>query len=151
MTVVEASVEIDAPIPDVWEVVSDPRNLPRWDRRVVAVKDPPPRGLEIGSRYTAVVGFMGVRARVACEVMDVRAAEYAKIHLRGLVEATVETWLRTLDENRTLLRHRVDYRFAGGSLGALIANAVNILGAGTLLRRGTESQKRQVEEDRSRA
>ena len=38
MTVVEASTVVDAPATEVWKVVSDPRNLPRWDRRIGRVE-----------------------------------------------------------------------------------------------------------------
>ena len=61
MTTAEYSVEIDAPPEAVWEVTSDPRNLPHWDRHIVAVKVPE-GGLLQGSTYSAVMGFMGVRA-----------------------------------------------------------------------------------------
>src|SRR2546425_967993 len=41
MSVVQVSVDVDAPPESVWAIVSDPRNLPRWDRRIVAVDGVP--------------------------------------------------------------------------------------------------------------
>ena len=147
MTTVEASVEIRAPIEEVWRIVSDPRNLPRWDSRILSVESPPEDGLEVGSRYSAVVGFMAVKARVSCEVLEVTVPSHAKIHLRGVVDAIVETTLAPIDERRTLLHHHVEYKFPGGPLGGIVANAVNLLGAPMLLRHGAQGQKRQVEEE----
>ena len=64
MTSSEYSVEIDAPPEAVWEVTSDPRNLPHWDRHIVAVKVPE-KGLRLASMYSVVMGFMGVRRSVS--------------------------------------------------------------------------------------
>ena len=146
MSVIEVTAEIDAPIDVVWRVVADPRNLPRWDKHIVGVEDPPPDGLRTGCRYTTVVGFMGVKAHVGCEAEEVRAPEYSKVRLHGILDAEVETTLERLGDERTRLRHRVDYQFMGGPLGAIASNAVNVLGAGSLLRHGVAAQKRQAEE-----
>lgn len=147
MSVVEVVAEIDAPIEVVWRVVADPRNLPRWDKHIVGVENPPPDGLRTGCRYTTIVGFMGVRAHVGCLAEEVRTPEYSMVRLHGLLDAVVETTLERLGDDRTRLRHHVDYRFLGGPLGAIAAKAVNVLGAGSLLRHGVQAQKRQAEED----
>jgi uncharacterized protein YndB with AHSA1/START domain len=148
VSIVQASVEIDAPPERVWEVVSNPNNLPLWDPRIAAVEGVPPDGLREGTEYTTQIRFMGARAHVKVKVLGLRPQEYAKIRLGGLVNGTVETWLDPLDRTGTRLRHRVEYRFRGGPLGRLAARGVKLLGASTLLLRGTEAQKRQVE-DRS--
>ena len=44
MTIVAFAVEIDAPPERVWEVVSNPANLPHWDRHIVRVEGVPPAG-----------------------------------------------------------------------------------------------------------
>ncbi len=146
MSVVRASVEIDASPKQVWHVVSDPRNLPRWDRRVEAVDGVPPNGLTQGSEYTITLRLMGVRARIRASVLEIEPEEYARVHLSGLLDAVVETWLEPIPGERTLLRHRVDYRFRGGRVGQLAARAVRLLGAGAILRHGTLGQKRQSED-----
>jgi uncharacterized membrane protein len=146
VSVVEAAVEVEAPREAVWAVVADPRNLPRWDRHIVRVEGVPEDGLRPGSRYVTHVRFLGVQARVRAEVVELRAPEYAKVRLAGVVEALVETRLEPLDGGRTLLRHRVEYRFPGGRLGRLAASAVRMVGASLILARGARAQKRQVEE-----
>jgi uncharacterized protein YndB with AHSA1/START domain len=145
MSVVNASVEIDAPPEKVWTVVSDPRNLPRWDRHIVRVEGVPKAGIKEGSQYATTVRFMGVRAGARSTVVELRPNRYAKVHVRGALDADVETWLDPLDGGRTRLRHRVNFRFKGGPLGELAARAVNALGAPSLLKRGVEEQKRQAE------
>ena len=145
MSVVEASVVVNASADDVWAVVSDPRNLPRWDHRIGRVVGPPEDGLKPGATYETEVHVLGVRALVPCKVEEVDVGEYARIRLRGLLTATVETWLHELPGDRTHLSHRIEYRFRGGVLGELAAQTVGMLGASTLLRHGIEAQKRQIE------
>ncbi len=139
-------MDVDRPREDVWKIVSDPRNLPRWNRHVVSVEGVPQDGLGEGSKYTTHVSFMGVHAKADAKVVELRPPEYAKVRLSGLAEGTVETWLEPRDGRSTRLRHRIDYRFKGGPLGAFAARAVSKMGAGRLLRRGAESQKTQAEE-----
>jgi uncharacterized protein YndB with AHSA1/START domain len=145
MTVVEATTEIDATPEEVWKVVADPRNLKRWDRRVIRVEGVPQGGLRQGSTYTTVMGFMGARAKVPANVLELRKDQYSKIHLGGLIDAVIETSVTPLDSGRTRLHHRIDYRFKGGALGEIAAHAVRVLGAPALLRHGLAEQKRQVE------
>ena len=145
MSVVEASVEIDASPERVWEVVADPRNLPKWDHHVIEVEGVPHGGLTEGATYRTWVRFMGVRARADAEVLTFQPVRYAMVRLRGIVDGTIETWLDSLDGHRTRLRHRVEYRFIGGPLGRVAARGVKLLGASLLVRRGTLAQKRQIE------
>lgn len=149
MSVIEASVDVRATPEQVWRVVADPRNLPLWDRHIIAVHDVPSGGLRTGSSYTTEVRFMGVKARARAHVEELREAEYSRIRLEGVIEAVIETWLHPLAEDRTNLRHRVRYRFPGGSLGELAGRTVGMFGAPTLLKRGLEAQKRHVEREAS--
>ena len=152
MSVVQVSVEIDAPPRTVWNVVANPNNLPRWDRRIASVRGVPPSGLHVGIEYTTDLRFMGIHARGRARVVELRPPQYSKVQVRGLVDGTVETWLEPLDGgDRTRLRHRVEYQFIGGPLGRAAARAVNLLGAPALLKRGAQAQKRQAEVEASRA
>lgn len=145
MSVVEVSIDIDASPEEVWKVVSDPRNLTRWDGHISNVEGVPRDGLHPGSEYRTEVRFLGVRAHALSRVVELRPPEYAKVRVEGLLDATVESWVEPTDGGRTRLRHRVDYHFRGGPLGELAATAVKVLGVQTVLRRGAEAQKRQAE------
>jgi len=145
VSVVEASAVIDAPPEAVWDVVADPNNLPRWDHHISEVEGVPEGGLGLGTEYTTAVKLMGAKAHSSAKVLELEPPRYSKIELRGLLEGVVETWLEPLDGGKTRLRHRVEYRFKGGPIGALAARAVRLLGASSLLRRGIQAQKRQVE------
>src|SRR5947209_18814878 len=128
MSVVQLSVEVDAPPNAVWKVVADPHNLPRWDRHIASVRGLPADGLHEGAEYTTEIRFMGARAHATSRVVEFRPPEYSKVRLNGLIDGTVETWLEPLDGGRrTRLRHRVEYRFIGGPIGRLGARAGNRL------------------------
>ncbi|MDP8955815.1 MAG: SRPBCC family protein [Actinomycetota bacterium] len=145
MSVVEVEVDVEAPLDAVWKVVSDPKNLPRWNRHIVSVEGVPDDGLRKGSAYTTHVSFMGVHATINAKVVELRPPEYARVQLSGLIDGTVETWLEHREGGKTRLRHRIDYRFKGGPLGAFAARAVSAMGAARLLRRGARSQKAHAE------
>lgn len=143
----QAAVEVDAPPERVWKVVSDPRNLPRWDSRITSVQGVPKDGLREGSTYTTNLRYMGARVKVDSEVLEIHPESYAKVRLRGLLNATVETWVQPIENRRTRLTQRVDYRFTRSPLGKLAASALRVLGASRQLRQGVIAQKRQAEEE----
>ena len=145
MSVLEAETVVDAAPEAVWNVISDPHNLPMWDRRVAGVRDVPPAGLRKGSAYKVELKFMGVKASVLAKVLEYDPPSSSKVRLTGIMDATIETWVEPEGADRSRLRHRIDYGFRGGPLGSFAAQAVRMLGANALLRRGIEAQKRQAE------
>jgi len=149
VTVVSVAVEVDAPPEAVWAVVSNPRNLPHWDRHIVAVEGLPEDGLGGGVAYITVMRFMALRARVRAEVLEWSPPARSRIRLSGLLEATVDTKVSPLPGGRSRLEHHVDYRFKGGALGELAARSLRLVGGSQLaLRRGTMAQKREIESRR---
>lgn len=149
MTTVEFSVEVDAPAETVWEIASDPHNLPQWDKHIVRV-DGPDEGMEVGAIYDVVMALMGVHATVHATVLEWEPPWRSSVKLKGLLEATVTTSVASLPYDRSMLRHEVTYRFRGpfGGFGAAGLNAMG--GAHYALRHGVLAQKREIEE-RARA
>lgn len=145
MTVVRQSTVVDARPDEVWRVISDPRNLPRWNSLIKAVQGVSPDGLKPGDTYQTELRVMGIPFRVRARVLEIDPPRSAMIRLSGPLEATVRTWLRPVGKGRTRLEHEVDYKFKGGPIGAMIARGVRLLGAPTILKRGIRAQKRQVE------
>lgn len=144
MSVVRASEIVDASSQDVWAVISDPRNLPQWNRYIREVHDVPEHGLKEGTRYWTRLSF-GVSVRVDAEVEEIDPPRFSRIRLSGPVEATIRTWVNPAGSGRSRLEHEVDYHLRGGPVGELLARGLQTFGARTLLRRGTRAQKRQIE------
>ena len=147
MSRVTVEMEIDAPPEEVWKVVSNPNNLPTWDRHVTRVDGVPDEGLSVGTKYTTEIAFVGVRARVASEVLELDPPYSSKVKLTGLLDAVVTTRITPLDDGkRSHLEHDVEYRFRGGTLGRIAAQALRLSGGPRhVLRRGVLGQKLQIE------
>ena len=147
VTRISAPVIIEASAKEVWDVVSDPRQLPRWDRHITKVVGVPPGGLEEGTEYTTLVTFFGVSAHVDAKVLEVRPPEYARIQLSGpVIRATVTTTVEEIEEGRSRLTQEVDYQLRGGPLGRLASHALSATGGPTYaLKRGMLAQKEQIE------
>jgi uncharacterized membrane protein len=144
MTTVQFSVEVDAPPKAVWDVASDPRNLPHWERHIESVSHPD-EPLGPGSRYEVTLRFVAIRTTVQAEVLEWEPPWRVRVRLTGLLEATVTTTIASLPFDRSVLRHEVEYRFRGplGRVGARSLRAVG--GAQLALRRGVLAQKRDIE------
>ena len=147
MTVVRAAVEVDAPPEDVWIVVSDPRNLPRWDRHITKVEGIPEGGVSEGTEYEAELRFMGARGKVTAEVLEFAPPSWSRVRLTGFLDAMVTTSVTPLGDGRSRLEHEVDYRFRAGPLGRLAARGLRLVGGPRhVLKRGTLIQKRDIED-----
>jgi uncharacterized protein YndB with AHSA1/START domain len=148
VTTVSFAVDVDAPAERVWEVVSNPANLPHWDRHIVRVVGVPSTGLEQGVGYVAEMRFMALRARVQAEVLEWEPPRRARIRLSGVLNATVTSTVDLLAGGRSRLEHVVEYRF-GGPLGELVASSLRLVGgAHYALRRGVLAQKQEIESGR---
>jgi len=144
MTSVECSVEVDAPPEMVWQITSDPRNLPHWDRHIEGV-ELPPGGLGPAARYQVTMRFVAVRTTVPCRIEEWEPPWRSKVHLGGLLDATVTTSIASLPFDRSVLRHEVSYVFRGPLGGFAAASVIAVGGASYALRRGTLAQKREIE------
>lgn len=146
MRVVRASEIVDASPESVWEIIADPRNLPRWNQHIKKVRGVPEDGLKPGARYTTSLRVLGVPFNVEAEVLQIDRPRYAEIRLSGPLDAVVRTWVRPAGKRRSRLEHEVTYQVKRiGPAGRVIEQGLRVIGAGTLLRRGTRAQKRQVE------
>jgi uncharacterized protein YndB with AHSA1/START domain len=144
-TTIEFSVEIDAPPERVWQVTSNPMNLPHWDKHIESV-DVPDGGLALGVRYQVLMRFMALRTTVDAEVLEWEPPWRSAIRLSGLLEATITTAIASLPYERSVLRHEVAYRFRG-PFGGVGAQSIRALGGSQLaLKRGVLAQKHEIED-----
>ncbi len=145
-TTAGVSVEVDASPERVWDVVADPRHLPRWERHILSIENMPSEGLSKGASYTVVMRFVAIRARVRAEVLEWSPPGYACVRLSGLLDATIRTTVSPIGRSRSRLEHDVEYSFKGGALGDLAARSLQVLGGAQLaLKIGTLAQKRSIE------
>lgn len=145
MSTIRDAVVVDATPEEVWRVVSDPRNLPRWSRHIKAILAAPDRELEAGDSYRLELRLLGVSAEVRAEVKELDRPRFSEVALSGPIDGIVRTHVRPIGAGRARLEHEVEYRFPGGALGKVAARAVRLMGATLMLRRGLRAQKETVE------
>ena len=145
---IREAIEVEVPPEEVWRVVADPRNLPRWSRFIRAVGDVPRNGLRPGSRYWTELGGFGIAVKVRAKVEELDPPKYSRIRLTGPFEAVVTTWVRPAGAARSRLEHEIDYHLPGGPVGELLSRTVRLLGGRQVVRRGMRAQKRQAERGR---
>jgi uncharacterized protein YndB with AHSA1/START domain len=147
VTFVEIDLVIEAPPEAVWDVISDPRNLPHWNRHITNVEGVPADGLTAGTRYLTEMRFLAFHSDVEGEVLEWDPPHHSVIRLKGLLDATVTSMVEELSGGRSLLEHTIEFRFRGGPLGELAARSLSRMGGADLaLRHGTLAQKREIEE-----
>ena len=104
---VSIDMEIEATPEEVWRVVSDPRNLPKWDRHILSVQGVPADGLKEGVRYTTELKMLGVKGSIEAEVLEIDPPKQSRIRLRGLLDATVKTIISPLAGGKRSLLDRL--------------------------------------------
>lgn len=145
MSSIRDAVVVDATPEEVWHVIADPRNLPRWNRQIRAVSGAPDGELQQGDSYRIELRLLGVSAEVRASVKRLERPTFSEVALSGPIEGTVRTYVRPIGASRSRLEHEVEYRFPGGALGRAAARAVRLMGASLILRRGLQAQKETVE------
>lgn len=145
MSSINEAVVVEAEPEEVWRIIADARNLPRWNSHVREVRGAPQRTLEKGDTYRVKLRLMGVSADIRAEVLDIEPERFSEVRLSGVVDATVRTFLKPIGSRRSRLEHQVEYHFPGGPLGEIVARSVRHLGAPMILRRGLRAQKAQAE------
>jgi uncharacterized membrane protein len=85
---VEHELRIERPCAEVFAYLSDPSNLPRWQRTVSTVE--PPDRIETGSRFSEVRSAAGRRFRTTLEITELDPGRVFTIRaLDGPVRGTI--------------------------------------------------------------
>ncbi|TCM42707.1 SRPBCC family protein [Kribbella sp. VKM Ac-2568] len=87
MTHIYGEVTIDAPVDEVFDLVADERNEPRYNPRIVRAEKVSEGPIGIGSRFVAAPKGMGAKGEMALEIV-----EYDRPH--GLHNVVRSSYLR---------------------------------------------------------
>jgi uncharacterized protein YndB with AHSA1/START domain len=129
MSAVRVSIDIDAPIERVWELIMDPTRLGDWvtiHRSVSNVSAEPDRR---GSQMTQVLHMRGVSFKVHWTLVDVRPPNLAIWGGRGPAhsEAHIRYQLSPRGENGaggTHFEYTNEFKTPGGVLGNVASRVV---------------------------
>jgi uncharacterized protein YndB with AHSA1/START domain len=120
MSEVVATIEIDAPVTEVWAVVMDPRRLHEWvtiHRELVSAD---------GDEMTQVLCLRGANFKVHWERVVNKPPHHAEWHGRGPARSHAETEYRLRDNGHggTQFDYRNVFHAPLGPLGALASRAL---------------------------
>jgi uncharacterized protein YndB with AHSA1/START domain len=126
MTLVTASIDIDAPRDRVFDTMLDPSRLDEWvtiHRRVNAVDDGKPRA---GYEMEQTLHLRGANFKVKWKLATSKAPNHAMWKGRGPARSHAETEYRLTDNGRggTRFDYRNDFRAPLGPLGAFASHAL---------------------------
>jgi uncharacterized membrane protein len=124
MPVVEKSIEIQAPVEAVFDMIANqPERQPEWwppielQERVT----PPPTALKSVSRY--VYNMMGVKIKGEHEVINMTENEHLVVKTISGIDSTFEFMFQPSGSG-THLTIRVDYKLPGSVIGQLLNKLV---------------------------
>ena len=125
MSLVHASIEIDATPERVWELVMDPACLGTWvtiHRRLVGADHGAPR---VGFEMDQQMHLRGVNLEVHWELRECRHAELAVWEGRGPARSQAHTEYRlSASGSGTRFDYRNEFRPPLGPFGAIVSRAL---------------------------
>lgn len=125
MSVVIASIDIDAPLQEVWDYVMDPSHYRDWVTIVDAVSNVDPGPLRHGSRMDQVLHLRGVRFKVRWKLEILRPPECARWEGSGPARSKAVTEHRLSSRNGlTHFDYRNEFRTPFGPLGAAASKVI---------------------------
>jgi uncharacterized protein YndB with AHSA1/START domain len=125
MSVVTASIEIDAPRDEVWRAVMDPDSLDRWvtiHRKLLHADEGPPR---VGFRMDQRIHMRGVSLDVHWTLVECRPGSLAVWEGRGPAHSRAHTeYSLTSEDGVTHFDYRNEFHAPLGPLGAIVSRAL---------------------------
>ncbi|HVM09529.1 MAG TPA: SRPBCC family protein [Acidimicrobiales bacterium] len=153
MTTIEHTVEIDAPLDDVWALLEDVRRLPEFSPSTEAVLDAPQRLTAVGQRFRQLVKLLGRSFDSEWRVVDLRPK--STIAIEGSVGYGVGYCLTqevaAMSRDRSRLTVKIDYKLPFGPLGRVASKLGVESRARDESRQVVEGIRRIVEDERRAA
>ena len=119
MSLVIASIDIDASMQDVWDHIMDPEKLGSWVTIVDRLERVDPGPIRPGFRMSQTLCLRGVHFKVHWTLEEVDAPRFARWEGRGPARSTAVTENRLTErEGRTHFDYRNEFRTPFGVLGA---------------------------------
>ncbi|MEO7197193.1 MAG: SRPBCC family protein [Solirubrobacterales bacterium] len=126
--VVSQSIEIDAPIERVWDLVMDPDRLGEWVTIHEEVSDLPAGDLRKGSRFTQRLKLKGVPLKVWWEIMECDQPNEALWIGEAAAGAKARIAYELSERDGiTVFDYENEFELPAGRLGKLAGRAFNAL------------------------
>ncbi len=146
--VVAQSIDIDAPIKDVWKLVMDPDRLGEWVSIHRSVKDTPKGDLKKGSRFKQEMKLKGVPLKVRWEVVECDAPKHARWQGEAAAGAKARiSYDLSEKDGRTRFDYENEFEMPAGKVGKLAGRAFNAVSGDREAKRSLARLKDLLEND----
>jgi uncharacterized protein YndB with AHSA1/START domain len=124
--VVKQSIDIDAPIAEVWDLIMDPDRFGEWVTIHKDVSEVPAGGLRKGSRFRQEMKLKGVPLKVRWEVVESDPPHRARWHGRAAAGAKARiAYDLTENGGGTRFDYENEFELPAGKVGKLAGRAFN--------------------------
>jgi hypothetical protein len=125
VSLVIASIDIDAPIQDVWEHIMDPSKMRSWVTIVQRIDRVDPGPIRPGFRMSQTLHLRGVNFKVHWTLEELDAPYHARWEGTGPARSTAVTENRlTQRDGRTHFDYRNEFATPFGPLGAAASRVI---------------------------
>jgi carbon monoxide dehydrogenase subunit G len=125
VSVVRASIDIAAPIEDVWESIIDPARIRAWVTIVDKIDHVDTGAIRPGFRMDQTLHLRGVHFKVRWTLEEVRAPRYARWVGTGPARSTATTEYRLSEhDGHTRFEYCNEFRTPFGPLGAAASKVI---------------------------
>ena len=126
MTHIATSIDINAPVQDVWDVVTDLSRLGDWVSIHRSFPSPPPTEVTTGTRFTQNLTVAGTPFAVqwtAARVAGPNSLTWDGVGPAGTTAQT--TYSLTVQGDGTRFAYENDFQLPGGEVGAAAGHVVS--------------------------
>jgi uncharacterized membrane protein len=125
VSLVIASIDIDAPVQEVWDHIMDPRRMLGWVTIVDRIERVDPGPVRPGFQMSQTLCLRGVHFKVQWTLEEVQAPRFARWEGRGPARSTAITENRLSERNgQTHFDYRNEFRTPFGPLGAAASRVI---------------------------
>ena len=125
MSLVIASIDIDAPVQDVWDHIMDPGKMRSWVTIVDRIERIDPGPIRAGFRMSQSLCLLGVHFKVHWTLEELDAPRFARWEGRGPARSTAVTENRLSQRGgRTHFDYRNEFHTPFGPLGAAASKVI---------------------------
>jgi carbon monoxide dehydrogenase subunit G len=146
--VVSQSVEIDAPIQEVWDLVMDPDRLGDWVTIHESVSDVPAGELKQGSRFLQRMKLKGVPLKVRWEIAELDPPHSARWEGEAAAGAKARISYELSERGEgTVFDYENEFDMPGGKVGKLAGRAFNAASGNREAKKTLARLKELLEDD----
>ena len=144
--VVSQSIEIEAPIEEVWTLVMDPDRLGEWVTIHDSVSDVPKGDLKKGSKFKQEMKLKKVPLKVRWEVVECDAPKQAKWTGTAAAGAKAQIdYELSESDGVTTFKYENQFELPAGKVGKLAGKAFNAMSGDREAKKSLKRLKKLIE------